>query len=179
MADMTDAPYLPARFAPKPGVVQAEFRLTVESHIDEVWAALTKPQRLAQWLAPGVIELTLGGAARLDFADSGGVIDSIVTAIEPRRLLEYSWSTPGEPLRPIRWGLEPIDGGAVLTLRLTVPAGEDAARAAAGWAAHLEMLQAALAGVPTKFPFEVFKAAREGYRAQLTEMAAARAGEPA
>lgn len=33
------------------------------------------------------------------------------------------------------------------------------------------MLAAALAGVPIKFPFETFKAARDAYRVQLAAMA--------
>jgi uncharacterized protein YndB with AHSA1/START domain len=139
----------------------------LDNHLEEVWAALTEPEHLVQWLAPGEIELQLGGAAKLQFADSGIVIDSTVTAIEPLRLLEYSWSGPGEPNRPVRWSLEPIGAAVSLTLTLAVPANEDAGRACAGWAAHVEMLAAALAGVSVKFPFEVFRAAREAYRSQL------------
>ena len=61
-----------------------------------------------------------------------------------------------------------IEGDEVLLdLTLRMPASEDAGRACAGWDAHLEMLAAALAGVPIKFPFELFKAARDAYRAQL------------
>lgn len=168
---MTDPAYLTARFTRAGNAVQAQFSLTLDNHLEEVWEALTQPQRLAQWLAPGSIDLRVGGIARLDFVDSGGVIDSQVTAIEPQRLLEYSWSSPGEPLRPLRWELEPMGAATLLTLKLTVPVGEDAARAAAGWAAHLDMLQTALVGVPTRFPFEVFKAAREGYRALLGQPA--------
>jgi uncharacterized protein YndB with AHSA1/START domain len=129
-----------------------------------VWRALTEPAMLAQWLAPGRIELAQGGAARLDFADSGTVIDSQVSAIEPGRLLEYSWSSPGEPLRPVRWELAADREGTALTLIQKTPVGEDPGRACAGWEAHLEMLQAALEGVPIKFPFESFKAARDAYR---------------
>ena len=70
-----------------------------------VWAMLTEPRHLAQWLAPGTIELRQGGAVRIDFADSGIVIDSTVTALEPRRVLEYSWSSGQQPERPIRWAL--------------------------------------------------------------------------
>jgi hypothetical protein len=58
-----------------------------------------------------------------------------------------------------------------LTLRLTIPRNEDAARAAAGWAAHLEMLWATLMGVPVKFPYAAFKQAREAYTEQLAAMA--------
>ncbi|MDO9222333.1 MAG: SRPBCC family protein [Caulobacter sp.] len=138
-------------------------------HLDhgaaKVWALLTDPARLPEWLAPGEIEPRAGGRARLDFTDSGTIIDSEVTAYEPLTLLEYSWSGPGEPRRPVRWALD-IEGpdACRLTLTLTTPSDEDVGRGAAGWEAHLEMLAAALEGVPIKFPFERFKAAREAYR---------------
>ena len=132
-----------------------------------LWAMLTEPARLVAWLAPGTIELREGGAAKLSFEDSGTVIDSTVSAFEPGRVLEYSWSGPGEPLRPVRWQVAAEGDGARLTLKLGVPEGEDAARACAGWEAHLEMLAAALEGVPIKFPFLRFKEMREAYKAAL------------
>jgi uncharacterized protein YndB with AHSA1/START domain len=144
----------------------------LERHIDhppaEVWAMLTDPARFVDWLAPGEIELSEGGSAKLNFVDSGIVIDSTVTACEPERLLEYSWSSPGEPERPIRYEIEPTEPGACrLTLTLTAPEDEDMARSAAGWEAHLMMLLAALEGVPIKFPFERFQSTREAYNQQL------------
>jgi uncharacterized protein YndB with AHSA1/START domain len=168
MSETLSEPALtPAKFVHLGEFIQAELRLILDNHVEEVWAALTRADRLPQWLAPGHIDLRPGGAVRLDFADSGIVIDSAVTAIEPQRLLEYSWSGPGEPKRPVRWTLEPIGAATDLTLTLTLPAEDDAGRSAAGWAAHLDMLAAALAGVPIKFPFELFKAARDQYRAEL------------
>lgn len=146
--------------------------VTMTRHLDHsaatLWRFLTEPSLLAQWLAPGEIELRPGGRARLDFVDSGTVIDSLVSDVLPGALLEYSWSAPGEPLRPVRWSLD-IEGPEAcgLTLKLTTPANEDAGRGAAGWEAHLEMLAAALEGVPIRFPFERFKAARDAYRAAL------------
>src|SRR5262249_26890713 len=103
------------------------------------------------------------------FVDSGIVIDSRVVAIAPGELIEYSWSSGDEPARPVRWMLEPQGEGCRVRLHLAVPPGEDAARAFAGWEAHLEMLEAALEGVPIRFPFESFKAARERYRQSLGE----------
>lgn len=146
--------------------------VTLTRHLDHsaarLWTFLTDPTLLPQWLAPGEIEPRAGGRARLDFADSGTVIDSAVSEYDPGAVLEYSWSSPGEPPRPVRWSLD-IEGPEAcrLTLRLTCPADEDAGRSAAGWEAHLEMLAAALEGVPIRFPFERFKAAREAYRARL------------
>ena len=170
---MPEPAYLTAHFTAAADTITAEFRLTLDNHLDEVWTALTQPGWLANWLAPGEMDLRNGGVVRLDFGESGGIIDSRITALEPHRLLEYSWSIPGEPLRPLRWELEPIGPATLLTLRLTVPAIEDAGRAAAGWAAHLEMLQIALVGMPAKFPFEVFRVARDAYREQVAELRAA------
>ena len=47
---------------------------------DVVWRMLT--EATGQWLAPGRVEPRLGGAVRLEFADSGAVIESAVTAFE-------------------------------------------------------------------------------------------------
>lgn len=167
---MADREYLTAGFTRRGDYLVAALRVTLDARLDEVWTALTAPGRLPQWLAPGVIELHLGGRAQLAFADSGIVVDSTVTAIEPLHLLEYSWSGPGEPLRPIRWGLQAIGARTRLDLTITLPAGEDVARATAGWAAHLEMLAAALAGAVMRFPFPTFQTARAAYGEQLAAM---------
>ena len=141
-----------------------------------VWTMLTDPQKLAEWLAPGTIELRAGGAAKLNFTDSGTVIDSSVSAIDAPRLLEYSWSSPGQPQRPVRWESRAgrpgraENGGTRLTLTVGVPEGEDIARACAGWEAHLMMLLAAIEGVPIKFPFERFKTTREAYKEKVAAL---------
>ena len=136
----------------------------------EVWRMLTEPAKLPEWLAPGRIELAVGGAVRLDFEGSGTVIDSKVSAYQEGRVLEYSWSAAGEPERPIRWQVAPDAAGARLTLTVTTPAGEDPGRACAGWEAHLQMLEAALEGAPIKFPFERFRAARDAYREKIAAL---------
>ncbi|MDB5482397.1 MAG: Activator of Hsp90 ATPase 1 family protein [Caulobacteraceae bacterium] len=156
-----------ARFEGRDDRVIARFDMTLENPVEAVWAALTEAARFPDWLAPGEIDPRPGGAVKLNFVDSGIVIDSTISDFEPLRVLEYSWSRPGEPERPIRFELERVGATTELVLTIGVPASEDAARAAAGWAAHLEMLAAALAGAPIKFPFEVFKAAREDYRARV------------
>lgn len=149
------------------GGYRCEFARDFDHAPQVVWKALTEPGMLAQWLAPGSIELRIGGRARLDFQDSGVVIDSTVTLCEPDHLLEYSWSSPGEPDRRMTWTLSALLDGCRLTLVLHSPEGEDVARSCAGWEAHLDMLAAALEGVPIKFPFETFKTAREAYKARV------------
>jgi uncharacterized protein YndB with AHSA1/START domain len=150
-------------------VTEARMSRDIDHPPATLWRALTDPGFLPLWLAPGRIEPRVGGSVRLDFADSGTVIDSAVSAFEDGRLIEYSWSSPGEPTRPVRWEIAPRGQGTRLTLTLRVPSDEDAGRACAGWEAHLQMLTAALEGAPIKFPFETFKAAREAYRAMPTQ----------
>lgn len=164
---MSDGEFLTAKFSPQAGKALVRFDVTLDAYAAEVWSFLTQSDRLPQWLAPGRIELEQGGAARLDFQESGIVIDSRVTRCQGPRSLAYSWSSPGQPERPVRWTLEADGSRTHLTLELELPAHEDVARSAAGWAAHLEMLAAALAGAPMKFPFPTFKAAREAYVEQL------------
>lgn len=133
----------------------------------EVWQMLTDTKRLPEWIAPGSIEPRKGGKAHIDFQDSGIVIDSQVTEFNPPRLLAYSWSSGSQPLRPLRWELKEVSDGTQLTLTVSTPAGEDPAKACAGFEGHLEMLAAALEGVPIKFPFDTYKQARAAYSKQL------------
>jgi len=154
------------------GEFEARLERLIEHDQAKVWAMLTEPAHLADWLAPGSIELKQGGAAKLNFVDSGTVIDSTVSAFDAPRLIEYSWSSPGEPLRPVRWETEPVEGGTRLTLTMRVPDSEDVARSCAGWEAHLMMLLAAIEGVPIKFPFQRFQDTRAAYREMLAGGAA-------
>ncbi len=149
------------------GCYEARLERFLEHDQSAVWAMLTEPDRMVEWLAPGEIELRKGGAAKLNFADSGIVIDSTVSEFEPPSLLEFSWSSPGEPARPVRWETAPVAGGTNLMLTLRLPEDEDIARSCAGWEAHLMMLLAAIEGIPIKFPFERFQATREAYKSMI------------
>ena len=144
---------------------EARIERTLEHDQQAVWRMLTDSSLLPQWLAPGDLALSKGGAARLNFPESGTNVESVVTDVDPPRLIKYSWSGPGEPDRPLRWEAVATPGGTRLSLTLGIPDSEDIARTCAGWEAHMEMFAAAMEGVPIKFPFERFKAAREAYRA--------------
>jgi uncharacterized protein YndB with AHSA1/START domain len=144
------------------------FERVLEHDQAAVWKMLTDPSLLPQWLAPGELSLNKGGPAKLSFPESGTTVESVVTEVNPPKLIEYSWSSPGEPERPLRWEVAAVEGGSLLSLTLRIPNTEDIARACAGWECHLEMLAAALEGVPSKFPFQRFKTAREAYRALVS-----------
>lgn len=150
------------------GSVEGRMSRIYEGHTAAaLWAMLTEPAKIALWIAPGEIELKLGGKVHIDFEDSGFAIKSEVTELELGKTLTFSWSSGNEPARPLRWEVSEADGNATMTLTVTTPAGEDAAKACAGFEAHLEMLGAALEGVPMKFPFNLFVAARKAYGEQL------------
>ena len=161
---MTDVNETPGSIQYVDGYYVVKLERVLEQEQNAVWSMLTDPSRLVDWLAPGEIELRKGGSAKLNFVDSGIVIDSIVSEFDPPRLLEYSWSGPGEPIRPLRWETEAIENGTRLTLTLQSPGTEDIARSCAGWEAHLMMLMAAIEGIPIKFPFDLFVSTREMYR---------------
>jgi uncharacterized protein YndB with AHSA1/START domain len=148
----------------RPGATEIRIARTFPHSVERVWQALVELDRMAAWLAPGTIDPREGGRIRLDFADSGIVIDSDVVEFDAPYAVAYSWSGPDEPRRPLRFETKADGGGTLLTLTLQLPSGEDAARMAAGFEAHLEMLAAALDGAPIKFPFPTFKAMRAAYR---------------
>jgi uncharacterized protein YndB with AHSA1/START domain len=144
---------------------QLRFERHLRHPVEKVWTALTDPAQLAQWLAPGEMELTLGGRVHLAFTDGDGVIDGRVTAIEPPRLLEFTWTDKGDDFGFVRWELGDVDGGARLVLTHTIP---EASRrfglpALAGWHSLLDQLAALLDGQPLPPSGERWQALHDHY----------------
>jgi len=150
--------------------IEVTFVRELEHGQRSIWAMLTDSSKFIDWLAPGSIELRKGGRARLNFIDSGIVIDSIVSQFDPPRLLEYSWSGPGDPIIPIRWEIESMDRGARVILKLQSRNNEDVAKLCAGWEAHFMMLVAAIESKPILFPFEHFMSVQKDYRKNISAL---------
>jgi uncharacterized protein YndB with AHSA1/START domain len=144
--------------------VEARLERLFEHDRNVIWSMLTERQALVQWLAPGSIELRMGGAVHIDFADSGTAIESTVLQLDPPHLLAYSWSSGNEPERPLRWELDVVEEGTQLVLTMRLPTTEDVAKACAGFDAHLEMLAAALEGIPIRFPVDYYLQRRRAYQ---------------
>lgn len=64
---------------------------TYDAEVDDVWDALTDPERIQRWFLPVTGDLRLGG--RFQFKDNAG---GEVLRCEPPRLLRISW-VYGEP----------------------------------------------------------------------------------
>ena len=73
------------------GVVRMEDRF--DTGVDELWAALTEPDRLAQWFGEVEGELSKGGEFRASIA-LGGDRTGLVEACEPRRRLLLTMRDP-------------------------------------------------------------------------------------
>ena len=99
------------------------------------------------WTTLGDDEATVGAEPPLE-STNGFVPASRVTAVEPPRLLEYTWQSSGEQVGRVRWELSDGPGGTLLTLAQTVPAAlaGQLPTALAAWHTHLELLAEALMG---------------------------------
>jgi len=63
-----------------------ELRRRYDASIDDVWDALTNPERLARWMKPVTGELRLGGAFAVEGAEHGEIL-----RCDPPHLLRVSW----------------------------------------------------------------------------------------
>jgi len=122
--------------------IRFERRYTVPP--GEVWAALTEPERLARWLAPAEIEPRAGGRLRIDFGND--VVTGDVLRFEPPALLEVEWRFAGEDESVLRFELAADGDGTLLVLEHLALGDPHATGYGAGWHAHLDLLEALLAG---------------------------------
>lgn len=110
-----------------------------------VWRALTEPELLARWWAPGDIKPIVGHRFTLDMG-SWGQQPCEVLAVDPGRLLSYTFAE-GALDTTITWRLEPEGAGTRLFLRHAgFPAGSmPLKRMGGGWPAILRRIEPALA----------------------------------
>ena len=125
------------------GVVRMEDRY--DTDIDDLWSALTDPQRLARWVASVEGDLRLGGGFRARFTSGWEGSGRVDTCEPPRRLLVTM--APGEEDETVIEAELAVDGDRT---RMVIeergfPLDEVAAHGA-GWQAHVEDLAAHLGG---------------------------------
>jgi uncharacterized protein YndB with AHSA1/START domain len=114
--------------------------------VDDLWSALTDPQRLARWIATVEGDLRLGGEFWARFTSSCWEGPGRVDVCDPPRRLRLTMS-PGQDDQTVIEAELTADGDQT---RLVVeerglPIGAAAGRGA-GWQAHVEDLGAYLAG---------------------------------
>ncbi len=127
-----------------PGGSAVRFERRYDARPEQLWAALTEPDRVARWLAPTGGDLTVGGQVRIDF---GGGAEAVVLirSCDPPRALALEWVFPDGLATPLRVQVRPDGDSAVLVLDHAHFPGSPAEYAAA-WQVHLDPLAAELAG---------------------------------
>src|SRR2546427_7948350 len=89
-------------------------RLSIETPADPetAWAAITDPDRIAEWFTDASPLGAVGDPYRLDFGDSA--VDGHVLAVEPGRHFAHSWSWDGadpSDQTVVSWTVEPLGRG--------------------------------------------------------------------
>ncbi|HMO12034.1 MAG TPA: SRPBCC family protein [Actinotalea sp.] len=117
------------------------FERAYATSVDDVWSAVTEPDRLARWMAPYGGELRLGGTWQA-LNDDGTVFSwGTVTECEPPHRYVTTWEYEGERPSEVVVTVTEHPEGARLVLAHTglVDIGYGA-----GWQAYLEQLDDAL-----------------------------------
>ena len=133
--------------------VQREVILPVAP--EELWPALTEPDRLAEWFADSVrIDLREGGEAVFEWPD--GARRAVVEEVEVARRLSFRWAEPegdGAHTSRVELTLEPVDAGTRLRVVETglpsasgLPGIAASMAAGRGWTTLLRRLHLVAAG---------------------------------
>lgn len=130
---------------------ELRFERMIHQPVEKVWAALTVPERRAEWFYAGRLDLHPEGT--VDLADSVHGVTGTVQAIEPPWLLEFTWVSGDSPEDSVvRFELSKANQGCSLVFTHTVPASANRMNLAAGWHCHLDALTLALNGEQTEWP---------------------------
>lgn len=125
------------------GVVRMEDHYATD--IDDLWSALTDPQRLARWIAVVDGDLRLGGRFQAKFTSSWEGPGRVDVCEPPQRLLVTM--SPGEDDETVIEAELVADGDRTrLVIEERGFSLDEVAAHGAGWQAHVEDLAAYLAG---------------------------------
>jgi len=126
--------------------VSVQFERVLTASADTVWDLLATADGLERWLARATVDLRPGGVVDLDFGDDG-IGGGEVLEVVPGKILEYRWRFRGEPDSVVRFELKALDPETTrLRLRHTMLPDSHATGYGAGWHAHLDQLEALIAG---------------------------------
>ncbi|QTG79863.1 SRPBCC domain-containing protein [Arthrobacter crystallopoietes] len=109
-----------------------------------IWQALTQPDMFGKWLAPGTLQLQVGGNVRLDFEKF--TMRGDVTYLVNEQGLEYSWCSPEVEQSSVHWLLENSDGKTLLKLHHGLRSKARVAELMALWHERLDALDLYLSG---------------------------------
>jgi len=136
--------------------------------VERIWAWLTESEKRGKWLAPGEMDLRVGGTVTLNFLhadlssekespekykamECGHTMQGVITRCEPPHVLAYTWGMPQDS--EVTFELS-ASGDKTLLVVTHVRLGSRASmlNVAAGWHVHTGLLEDQLNGVAPR-PF--------------------------
>ena len=147
------------------GIIRFERHLAFA--VDDVWDAITNPDRLADWWLPFDADITVDLRAGGEMVFTGRGEDAptmtfTIRRVEPPRLLEHTHADPGSFMR---WELGDADAGCVLRLShfVTDPAAAVDNCYVVGLHTSLGRLVPCLEGRQTAWDWDAFANAQAQY----------------
>jgi uncharacterized protein YndB with AHSA1/START domain len=140
------------------GRLRLEFRRSWPDGPDDVWAALTEPDRMVRWIGTYDGERAPGGTGTFTMTHEQEPVGEAVTVVEcdrPRRLV-VSWA--GQDDWTVELDLWREDGRTLLRFRQVFAADADVADFAAGWHWYLDKFDAEVGGRPAPRDWDAFAA---------------------
>jgi uncharacterized protein (TIGR00369 family) len=160
------------------------FERRLPGTMEQVWAFLVEPDRLAVWLARGEIEPEVGGQVVIHHEESwpdAPPARGVVTAWDPPRRLAYTWSEASTNSE-VDFELSPTPGGVTLVLtHRHLPLGEEVGFGS-GWHVCFDALGLALGGAAPaeiKATMNDTPELKQAYAAALAEVEARSPRSPA
>ncbi|NKX56136.1 SRPBCC domain-containing protein [Arthrobacter mobilis] len=126
------------------GHTSVHFDRLLDADRDTVWQALTDPAKFSRWLAPGKLQLQVGGVIKLDFPDF--TLEGDVSYVLGDQALEYSWSSPEVQESSVHWLLSPAGSKTLLQLSHTLRSPGRTDVLLGKWHDRLDALAVLLAG---------------------------------
>ena len=123
-----------------------EFERVLATDVDDLWSAVTDPDRLARWMNVYTGELRLGGTWQALLDDGSVYCTGTVSECDPPRSFVTSWHAIDEQPTTLRITVEPASDGARLLLRHE---GVQSIYYGPGWQTYLEQLDDHLGAAPS------------------------------
>ena len=142
-----------------PEGVRLQFRRSWPDPIDDVWAALTEPDRMARWIGTYEGERRVGGSGTFTMTHEEQPIGEPMQIVEcqaPRRLV-VDWQT--EEGWRVELDLSAQDGETVLLFTQLFAPGTEVTDYVLGWHWYLDKFDAEVGGRPAPGEWDDFLAA--------------------
>jgi uncharacterized protein YndB with AHSA1/START domain len=146
------------------GLYDLRFERYFDAPIEKVWAALTEPAQISDWLASAKVDLRLGGYIEIHWPVENETVRHKIVAFEPPRLLAFTWHGEEAEMGSVaRWELSEDGPGCRLILTNTLLRTNYLLDVATGWHTHLEEFEDCL-GRSERLPWRAERSNAFGLR---------------